>query len=150
MIQFVQNLSDRLRAGIDRYKNKDFLEAAMAASALVATADKKVTFSERMKIDQILETITKLRIYDPHVAVDLFNEFVDQIGADENHGRDNAIQRIKDISEEKGQAQIIVEICVAVSLADGALMPKEKDEINLVCEALGVTPPDIVELYEET
>ncbi len=149
MKNFILSLSEKIRARADEYKNKAFLEAAMAACALVTTADKVGSFSERMKLDQFLETINKLKIYDPHIAVDLFNEFVDQLNEDKADSRAKAMQRIKDIAEKKEDAQIILEICVAISLADGTLSNEEKTELAFISETLDVERPDILDRFSD-
>ncbi|MEK9644418.1 MAG: hypothetical protein VW547_02635 [Alphaproteobacteria bacterium] len=63
---------ETLRRGLARFPNRAFLDAVMAAAALVATADGEVTFSELSKLDDVLENVQDLQIYDPHVAVDLY------------------------------------------------------------------------------
>ncbi len=52
----------RFNECIARHRNYDFLNAAMAASALAAQADGKITLSERYPIDGILVRLERLRI----------------------------------------------------------------------------------------
>ena len=54
----------------------------MAAGALVAMADGEVKFSEMSALDDLLENVRELQIYDPHVAVDLCRRYVEAIAAD--------------------------------------------------------------------
>ncbi len=63
------SILDGLNERIAQHRNRDFLKAAMAASALAAKADGTVTLSERYRIDDILARLERLRIYDPHKAV---------------------------------------------------------------------------------
>jgi hypothetical protein len=60
------SILDGLNERIARHRNRDFLNAAMAAGALAAQADGTVTLSERYRIDGILARLERLRIYDPH------------------------------------------------------------------------------------
>ena len=46
----------------------------MAASALVATADGEVSFSERSAVDSILASVEALQVFDVHDAVDIFSD----------------------------------------------------------------------------
>ena len=55
-----------------RHHNLPFLKATMAACALVATANGEVSFSERVRVDQIIETLEALQVYGPHEAVNIF------------------------------------------------------------------------------
>lgn len=84
---------ETLRKSLSRIRNRQFLDATMAATALVATADGEVTFSELSALDSVLESVQDLQIYDPHVAVDIYRDFVDAIaekrkgGTAQCHGR---------------------------------------------------------------
>lgn len=51
---------ETLRNGLTRFRNRQFLDATMAATALVATADGEVTFSELSALDSVLETVQDL------------------------------------------------------------------------------------------
>ena len=44
----------------------------MAACALVATADGHVTFSETVRVDQIVQILEQLKAFNPVEATDLF------------------------------------------------------------------------------
>ena len=90
MTGILADLVDRYQEHLERLKNRAFLRATMAACALVAVADGRVTFSERVRVDQILETLEALRIFDPHEGVNLFNEFVDAIRAHPRDGHGHA------------------------------------------------------------
>ena len=60
----------------------------MAACALIAISDGEITFSERIRVDQIVETLDALKVFDPHEAVDLFNDFTAAIRKSPKHGRE--------------------------------------------------------------
>jgi len=42
---------------------------------MVATTDGKVSFAENVRIDQILQTLDRLKVFDPHEGVDIFAYF---------------------------------------------------------------------------
>ena len=56
MSGFLSSLIDNWQDALDRHRNRPFLEAAMAACAVIATDDGTVSFAERVRVDQILET----------------------------------------------------------------------------------------------
>ena len=91
----LQELKNRLSERRSRRNNRTFLEATMAACALVAMADKKVTFSESSKIDQILESLDQLRDYDVHDVINLFNQHIDAMEADLDGGRAEAMKAVE-------------------------------------------------------
>ncbi|MBO6781888.1 MAG: TerB family tellurite resistance protein, partial [Alphaproteobacteria bacterium] len=67
---------ERFRVELERHKQRPFLEAVAAACALVATADGEVSFSERARLDSFIESLSQLRLFDPHEVVDAFDEHV--------------------------------------------------------------------------
>ena len=53
------------------------LEAAMAACAMVSASEGQVSFADRIRVDQIMDTLTRLKVFDPHEGVDLFNRVIE-------------------------------------------------------------------------
>ena len=72
MSGFLSVLKDQYHTYMERHHNLPFLKATMAACALVATANGEVSFSERVRVDQIIETLEALQVYGPHEAVNIF------------------------------------------------------------------------------
>lgn len=136
---------ERLKQELVRHRRRPFLEAAMAACALIAAADDEVSFSERARMDAVLEGLAELRIFDPHVAVDLFNARVEALQADRETGQAAAFEAIRRGAAGEGAAELLVRICVAMSLADGAFVPHERAMLGLICAALNMSPKVIDE-----
>ncbi len=148
MTRFLNHLTKLYQEQVERYRNRPFLKAAMAACALVAVADGKVSFSQRVRVDQILETLDKLKAYDPHEGVDLFNDFVDQILASPKAGHAKALEAVKSVVENKKTARMLVRLCLAVSEKNGEISLVEQVEIVSLCNLLGIDPKE-VNLYTE-
>ena len=141
-------LLERLKGGIqaqaERHRNRPFLEATMAASALVAAADGTVSFSERHRIDQILESLDQLKIFDPHEAVNLFNDILASLAETPDQGREAALKRIARLAEDPEASRLMVRICCAISEADGEFSPPEREQIGIICATLGLSLEDCV------
>jgi tellurite resistance protein len=67
-------ISEIIHDRVERYRDRTFLKAAMAASALTAYADGSVSVTERFKVDEILERLERLHIYDAQKAVEKFED----------------------------------------------------------------------------
>ena len=132
---------ETLRNSLSRIRNRQFLDATMAATALVATADGEVTFSELSALDTVLESIQDLQIYDPHIAVDKYKDFADAIGDDPERGRRNAIATVHKVAGDADAAELVIRVAVAISKADGELSQQEAKSISDLCETLGVPLP---------
>lgn len=114
----------------------------MAAAALVAAADGAVSFSERVRVDQLLEHLDQLKVFDPHEAVDLFNGYVDGLRDSPEDGKAKALAAIAAISSDREAATLMVRIAAAISRADGIFSETERDEIAAICDALDLAPED--------
>lgn len=134
---------ETLRNSLTRFRNRQFLDATMAATALVATADGEVTFSELSALDTVLESVQDLQIYDPHVAVDIYKDFADAIASDPKAGRETAMAAVEKIAGNPVAADLVIRVAVAISKADGELTADEKQSINNLCEVLGVSVPEV-------
>ncbi len=130
-----------LRLGLSRFRNRQFLDAAMAAAALVATADGEVTFSEMSALDDVLENIRDLNVYDPHVAVDIYRDYADALRTGGEAARRDALNAVARISGDTDACDLLVRVAVAISRADGELTAQEREAIGDLCGVLGVPLP---------
>ncbi len=64
-------LQEKLASEVERYQNKDFLKAAMAAFVLTAHADGSMGSVERYNIDETLRTEPGLREFDFQKATEM-------------------------------------------------------------------------------
>lgn len=132
---------ETLRNSLSRIRNRQFLDATMAATALVATADGEVTFSELSALDAVLETVQDLQMYDPHIAVDIYRDFADTIVESPDTGRRAAMAAVAKIGRDHEAAELVIRVAVAISKADGELSPDEAHVISDICGTLGVPLP---------
>ena len=112
----------------------------MAACSLAAVADGEVSFSERMRVDQILQTLEELKIFDPHVAVDLFNGYSAAILASPKRGRKKSLKAVQAVTQNADTAELLIRICHAVAEAKGKKGLIDQIEIVTLCTILGVQP----------
>lgn len=133
-------LGEEIAAKMEQHRDRPFLEAAMAACALIATADRLVTFSERVGVERILEVVGAMGIFDPKEAVRLFEGFVDALDANDPTARHRALERIRDVAGDAKSAELLLRVSILISEADGHVVPAETDEIIEICRVLDVDP----------
>ncbi|MGR9106659.1 MAG: TerB family tellurite resistance protein [Gammaproteobacteria bacterium] len=143
MAGFLEVLSEIFREQVDRHRNWPFLNAAMAACALVATANGRVSFCQRMRLDQVLATLDRLRGFDPHEGVDLFNGFVEKIVRSPRIGRRKSLAAMAAVAGDKSLAELLIRVCLAVSESDGRVSPAEMHEILSLCSVLEIEPSSV-------
>jgi tellurite resistance protein TerB len=137
---------ERFRLELNRYKQRPFLEAVAAACALVATADGEVSFSERARLDSVIESLSQLRLFDPHEVVDAFDEHVAQL-ADDEDGIAAMLKVIRTGTRDDGAPDLLLRISAVMSLADGRESADEHDAMLKICAALGLPATAVDEAY---
>ena len=139
MSGFLTSLMDLYRERMLRHRNRPFLRAAMAACALVAAAGGGASLRGRVRLDQILETLDALQVFDPHEGVELFNGLVELLADAPAEGRQVALEAIdEEVAREPEKAELLIRLCLAVSERDGAVPPAEGREIAALCRRLRV------------
>ena len=114
----------------------------MAACALVASTDGAVSFAEQVRVDQILETLDRLKVFDPHEGIEIFRDFVDAIVENPKDGHDKALAAVAKICDEPENGALLLRICLAVSEADGPASLVDQIEIVTICSRFGIDPAD--------
>ena len=137
---------ERFRLELNRHKQRPFLEAVAAACALVATADGEVSFSERARLDTVIESLSQLRLFDPHEVVDAFDEHVAQL-ADDDDGVAAMLKVISAGTRAEGAADLLLRISAAMSLADGRDSSDEQEIIHKICAALQLPDTSVEQAY---
>ena len=139
----LDNLTHFFQARSEKEKNRPFLEAAMAACAMVSASEGQVSFADRIRVDQIMETLTRLKVFDPHEGADLFSHYTDGILKSPQAGREAALRKIKLVASDPETAELLIDLCLAVSLSDGITSLVEHIEIVSLCGLIGVDPDKI-------
>ena len=143
MAGFIRNAKAAIAREHERLQNRPFLEATMAASALVAMADGKVKFSELSALDELLESVRELQVYDPHVAVDLCRDYVEAISANAESGKTKALEAVGKIAGDDEAARLVIQMGLVISRSDGDFSESEMDTVRDLCAALWLDPGDV-------
>ena len=138
-MRFFDELRDRVR----QQKGQDFLEAAMAASALAAFADSTVSRPERHSIGNMIVNLRRIRLHHPKTALDLLNGYIEDLSRDPESTEKALSDKLKRVANNKETAQLVAGIALAVSYADGEFVYAEKMQFQSICETLGVDPETI-------
>lgn len=137
---FLRSLLEDYQVQMERHRNRPFLEAAMAACALAACAGGEVTFSQRIRVDQILDTLERLKVFDPHEGVEIFNDFTRGIFRSPREGQRAAEHALEPYIRDPEAAALLVRICLAVAEAGGDKSLSQHIQVVMLCGLLGVEP----------
>jgi chromosome partitioning protein len=125
-----------------RVRDSRFLDAAMAAAALVACAGGAVDSAGCKRLDRILDTFEDLKAFDAHLAAHSFDAFARSIRIQGRQGRAQALKAVSDIAGDAGGARLVIKIGRAAARAGAGLAPAERQEIEAIADAAGVRAPD--------
>ncbi len=143
MSGFLESLKRNYLTHIERQKNRPFLEGVMAACAMVATADGEVSFAERVRVDQILQSLQQLQIFDPHEGIDIFNDFTDLILEHPATGHETAFLAMERVARDADNGALMMRICIAICDADSGDHLADQIEIVSLCSRLGLDPTEL-------
>ncbi len=132
---------------IEKHDNRHFLEAVMATCAIVASSDGAINFSERGRLDQIINFVDRLKIYDPHEAVDLFNEYVDRLKSKSKIEKKALLDMIKTTIRSTSDKKLVLKICWNICKADGDIKRAESDAIEEIAINMGLSIEDVFRNY---
>ena len=142
MSKIASSLEPQLSEGIERLRERDLLEAAMATSALVAMADRQLKLEESLALGAVVENAELLKLYDPREAVDLYSGYVELIRADYEQGRQTALKVIARCADDLAAAELLVKVGIAIAKADDEFCEAELSVVDEICCSLGITGLD--------
>ena len=138
------DLTEYFHKQMERHRNLPFLKATMGVCALVAIADGTVSLAQRLRMDQILEGLSVLAVFDPHEGVNLFNDYIESIKANPEQGRADVLALItKPVENDPEAANLLIKVSVAVSSVKAQMSMVEQVEIVSLCTLLGVDPSSV-------
>lgn len=142
-MNLLEKISESLFSKSERVRNKPLLDAAMAVSALVATADGGISFAKRHTVDEVLANVDALKVFNVHLAIDVFEAFAEDIQDDPEGGRARAMRAVQALAGEPESAQLLIRVACAVARADGRYSVPATARIREIAAGLGQQPPDL-------
>src|SRR5450830_1904439 len=124
----LKSKASELKTEALKYKNKDFLNAAMAGSALIAMADGSVSAEEKQKMVKFIDSNDALSVFTTTDVIKAFQEYVGQLEFDKDIGEAKAYQALRMI--------------IAVASSDGNFDANEQRVASKIARELGLTPAE--------
>ncbi len=125
-----------------KYKNKDFLNAAMAGSALIAMADGSVSAEEKQKMVKFIESNDALSVFTTTDVIKAFQDYVSQLEFDKDIGEAKAYQALGKMKSNVEASRLLVRMIIAVASSDGNFDANEQRVASKIARELGLTPAE--------
>ena len=118
--------ANELKTEALKFKNKDFLNAAMAGSALVAMADGSISSEEKQKMIKFIESNDALSIFTTSDVIKAFQDFVGQLEFDKDIGEAKAYQAIGKMKSNTEASRLLIRMIISIASSDGLFDNDEK------------------------
>jgi tellurite resistance protein len=138
-----ETLTDKLKNDIERFRDRSFLKAAMAASALTALADGEVSLEERYRIDAILAREPALGAFNAAKAVSIFQDYVHALRREPQRARRVLMAKVERMAEKPRKARTVMRVSWLIIAADQDVTPAEAAAFDELCRTLMLDPEDV-------
>ena len=137
-----------LRA-IEQWQNRDFVEAVMAACALMSVSDGCVRTVEQEKLCRLIVAHVTFSAFDPAALQSKFLSYCRAIADDAVAGRAWATEAVQKLRGKDEQARALMQIAMEIGEADQPLSPAERSAVKEICSNLGLYPGEFGCFYTE-
>jgi tellurite resistance protein TerB len=134
--------ANELKTEALKFKNKDFLNAAMAGSALIAMADGSISSTEKQKMIKFIESNDALSIFTTSDVIKAFQDFVSQLEFDKEIGEAKAYQAIGKMKSNTEASRLLVRMIIAIASSDGNFDHDEKKIAVKIAKELALNPSE--------
>ncbi len=138
----LKSKANELKTEALKFKNKDFLNAAMAGSALIAMADGSISSEEKQKMIKFIEINDALSIFTTSDVIKAFQDFVSQLEFDKDIGEAKAYQAIGKMKSNSEASRLLVRMIIAIASSDGLFDNDEKKIAIKIAKELAIDPSE--------
>ncbi|MGQ9659661.1 MAG: tellurite resistance TerB family protein [Thermochromatium sp.] len=142
---FLNNLKQKaseLKNEVMKFKNKDFLNAAVSGSVLISMADGHVSSDEKQKMLRFIENYEALSVFSSKEIIESFQNVMAQIEFDKDLGEAKAYEAIRKMKGNDEASRLIIRLAIAIGGADGHFDDNEKRVARRLAMELGLNPSD--------
>ncbi|MCF7980012.1 MAG: tellurite resistance TerB family protein [Chromatiaceae bacterium] len=142
---FLDNLKTKaseLKNEALKFKNKDFMNAAVSGSVLIAMADGHISSDEKQKMMRFIENYEALSVFSSKDLIDSFQNIVTQIEFDKDLGESKAYESVRKMKSNDSAARLIMRLIIAIAGADGVFDDDEKRVARKLAMELNLNPAE--------
>lgn len=138
------NVVEQSTKFVGKFKNKNFMQACMTASVMVAQADGIIEPSEKKKIFGYAAHNDLLKVFDFEDIKKEFEAFCGKYDFDPDLGKQDCMSSLSKLTKsmDPEQKKCIMMVSCAIGKADGNFDDKEKAIVREIRTALELKPED--------
>ncbi len=138
-----RSLLEKLVTEVRRYRNKDFLKAAMAVCALSANADDEVSLSERYSIDRAIANEPALREFDAWKAIRILDDYIFALRQQGDSAKQILYNKVRRMAGDHKRSRTLMRVAYLVITADHEIRDEETREFARLCALLDLDPGQV-------
>jgi len=138
----LKSKANELKTEALKFKNKDFLNAAMAGSALITMADGSVSSEEKQKMVRFIESNDALSIFTTSDVIKAFQDFISQLEFDKDIGEAKAYEALGKMKSNAQASRLLVRMIIGIASSDGVFDFDEKKVAVRIAKELGIDPAE--------
>jgi tellurite resistance protein TerB len=142
LISSVKEKTGQLKNEVLKFKNKNFLHAATAGSALIAMADGNLDSEEKKKMIRFIESNDALSVFKTSDVITSFKEYVDNFDFDQDIGEAKACEALNRLKGNDVECRTVMRLILSIAAADGDFDESEKIVARKISKELGLNPSD--------
>ncbi|MBW3243642.1 tellurite resistance TerB family protein [Epibacterium sp. DP7N7-1] len=131
-----------LAAEASKFRNREFMQAIVAACALMAAADGNISSEEKQKMMGYIRSADELKHFDTGEVISFFEAITSKFEFDVEIGRAEALKVIGRVKDKEEQARMVVRVACVIGAADGTFDDDEKSVARTIAVDLGLPPAD--------
>lgn len=138
----LQRSIDEFLIELDEPDSDVVLEGVMAACALIAYADGKVTEEERLRMQSIIPRFATLRFLPQDDLTGAFETATGWFETDPEGARRRALEAVARVGQCERFRRPLLRACHAIAVADHVFDVREREALVTICGALDLDPAD--------
>lgn len=126
------------KAEVQKFNNRDLMEAIVGGSLLIAYADGELEDSELANLEAQIQANPSLDHFGPEIGKTI-NRFTAMFDAGFRIGKMKVLREIADIKNTPQEAEEVFVTMITIAEADGEIEPAELEILKEVGRVLGVS-----------
>lgn len=121
-----------------KIENKDLMEAATGAMALICFADGTASAAEINKVENVIRTSKKLDSFGGE-ALEAFRVWCKRFESSARNGKVEVLREMADLANEKRDAEDALLMAIEVAFADGECNETERKLLDVLAESVNLS-----------
>lgn len=138
----VADMTAQTKTKVGQFRTKEFANASMAMSALIAAADGSIDPEERRKTEGFISSNEALKVFPTDELLEKFHFYAGKLQKDYAFGKMEAIATIGKLKSKPDAARTVIQLGIVIGGADGNFDPDEKQAVREACNAVGIPPAE--------